>query len=64
MNIFYFSELRSNKAVNDKVDGGIEDDKISANKISQPLMVWGKVEGPFPKATQNCWNSEEKNIRN
>ena len=58
--ISYFSELRSNKAVNYEVDGRVEDDKISAKKFSQPIIIRQKVDVAFMETVQNCWNSEDK----
>ena len=55
-------ELRATEAV-DEVDGGVEDDKISANKGSQPMIARCKVEDFFMKTIQNCWNSESNSIR-
>ena len=60
--LFYFSELRSNKAVDDEVDRRVEDDTVSSNEVPQPLAVRSKVECSLSKTHQNCWNSTKNKL--
>ena len=37
------SELWAHQAVDDEVDGGVEDGQVPGNEVHQELVGWGKV---------------------